>query len=735
MASLGDVTVELDLDVDDFRRNLSRMRSQLNDMSRQVQTQGQRSFGGFGSILDNVGGSLGNLRSMFAGGLAMGGALIAVQALSAAFQALGRAIKNTITEGIKYNANLEMQTVNFEVMLGSAEEATRLMGELQEFAKLTPFSTEGLVSTTQLLKQFGMETDKLLPTLKALGDVSFGNEEKMKGLALAFSQTRSMGKLMAQDLNQMINNNFNPLQEIAKRTGMEFEELNKKFRAGEIEISAKAIEMALQSASARGGVAFNGMEKTAKTFSGQMSTLRDTMLMIKGALVKPFQDFLKSKVLPKIQGLLDNLLKTIPSMMKGMSSFYNQYVKPVFEAWGDAFGDIWQESKETATIVSKAIKDIWTIAKPIIDIMHKLWVTRIKNMAETVRVIVVAVQNLYQIVYEHFSLIKNVITGNWQGAMKNAENITKNFKDFFKTIMQGMGRIVFNWAKGFVDIFSNMGINVQQIFVKIFQWLADKYDAFVRKINALGQITIGGGSIFGKEIPSYTIGIPEIPTLDLDVQNELDYAKGVIKDLLGLTNTIEVNTDSLADNAKMSEKGVNWAELFGKELKLSEKDAKSLNKTMEDLTKTIKDQAKSFANFVGLFDKVQKVRISAKSVFHRLKGQVKEMERWQEAVMNLKDRLGADSALFQEILAKGPAAAGETMAVSQMSDEQLAEYKALFGRKIEIGTEAATIQQAGQMMGGNSYTVNVTGNNISDSMDVDIIADRIMNKLKLVGVY
>ena len=243
------------------------------------------------------------------------------------------------------------------------------------------------------------------------------------------------------------------------------------------------------------------------------------------------------------------------------------------------------------------------MVKPIIDVMHQVWITRIKMMAEIVRTVFVAIENLRQIVYEAFSLIKNIITGNWQGAFKNAENITKNFRDFFKSIMQGMGRIVFGFATGFVGIFEKMGINVEAIFVKVFQWLADKYDAFVGKLNELGKITIGGGSIFGKEIPAYTFGIPDIPKLNLDVKNEVDFAKNTIKGWLGLTNEIQANTDALSDNSKMSDKNINWAEMFNKELNLAGEGTDELNKKMQKLTDTIKNQAKAFANFVGIFDK------------------------------------------------------------------------------------------------------------------------------------
>jgi tape measure domain-containing protein len=736
VASLGDVTVELDLDIDDFRRNLSRMRKQLDGLSSQVKKGTNKSFGGLNDIVGNLGGRLGSLRNMFTQGLGMGVAQIAVEGLVKGFIALGQAIKNTITEGIKYNASMEQNTVAFEVMLGSMKEAKSLMKDIQDFADITPFSTEGLVQGVKVMKQFGIETEKLMPNIRMLGDIALGDSEKLSRLTLAFSQIQSTGKLMGQDLLQLINAGFNPLQTISEETGKSMAELKEMMSDGAI--SADLVQLAFQRATSEGGRFYNGTEKLGKSWDGLISTIKDTSTKIKGALIKPFQDWLKANILPKIQKMLDKLLKVIPKMFAGIKTFYNTYVKPVWESWKGALSEAWEAVKELGKVAGVVFKAIWVVAKPIIDALLKKWAVMSKNMAEKVKIISSAIKNFLKIVQNVFGLIKNVITGNWKGAFDNVENITQSFKNFFKDVFRGMGRIVYNWANAFVDVFEGLGINIEAIFVNVFQWLIDKYNAFVGKLNDLNDITIGGGTIFGKKIPEYTIGLPDIPKLDLDVQNEVDYVKGYIKDLLGITNAFEENTEAGEDNAKMSEEGINWAELFGKELNLAEKDAKSLNKVMEDLTKTIKDQAKSFANFVGIFDKVKKVRVSAKSLFHRLKGQVKEMEKWQNAVTELKRRLGADSALFQEIVKKGPAAAGETAAIAGMSDEMLAEYQNLFDQKIDkaVDTALATNPMTANMKGisGGGITVNITGNNINDSMDVDIIADRMANKLKLVGV-
>ena len=73
-----------------------------------------------------------------------------------------------------------------------------------------------------------------------------GNNSRFQLLSLAFSQMSATGRLMGQDLNQMINAGFNPLQEIAKKTGKSIGEL--KDEMGKGAISAKMVEDAMASA-------------------------------------------------------------------------------------------------------------------------------------------------------------------------------------------------------------------------------------------------------------------------------------------------------------------------------------------------------------------------------------------------------------------------------------------------------------------------------------------------------
>jgi tape measure domain-containing protein len=119
----------------------------------------------------------------------------------------------------------------------------------------------------------------------------------MRSLALAFGQMSSAGRLMGQDLLQMINAGFNPLQVISKQTGETMATLKKRMEEGGI--SAEEVAAAFKSASSEGGQFFNGMQRASETFTGQLSTLKDEAV----GLARSFGEVM----LPVLKDITQNL--------------------------------------------------------------------------------------------------------------------------------------------------------------------------------------------------------------------------------------------------------------------------------------------------------------------------------------------------------------------------------------------------------------------------------------------
>ena len=76
-----------------------------------------------------------------------------------------------IAAGVKYNATIEQYVTSFEVMTGSAEKAAEIMEELQRIGAETPFETEDIAETTQLLMNYGFTADEAINKMQMLGDI------------------------------------------------------------------------------------------------------------------------------------------------------------------------------------------------------------------------------------------------------------------------------------------------------------------------------------------------------------------------------------------------------------------------------------------------------------------------------------------------------------------------------------------------------------------------------------
>lgn len=170
------------------------------------------------------------------------------------------------------NMGLEMEQTRakFEVLLGSMDRGNKMISDINKMANITPFENADLIKSSEMMLNFGISSEKILPSLSMLGDISMGNKEKLNGLTLAYAQSASTGRLMGQDLLQMINQGFNPLQQMSKTTGKSMAELKKEMEGGKIPFSM--VEQAFKDATSEGGQFHGMMDKMSQTGSGKMST-------------------------------------------------------------------------------------------------------------------------------------------------------------------------------------------------------------------------------------------------------------------------------------------------------------------------------------------------------------------------------------------------------------------------------------------------------------------------------
>lgn len=178
-------------------------------------------------------------------------------------------IRQSVQEAFRF----ETAIASFKTLTGSIEEARRHVDDLRRFAASNPLTFGDVSQVSKTLLSFGVSVNEVMPTIKTLGDISLGNAEKFRMLALAFGQCRSTGRLMGQDLLQMINQGFNPLTVIAQETGRSMAEL--KDIMGQGGISFEMVAAAFRRATEEGGLFHDALKNAAETGEGMVAKMRD----------------------------------------------------------------------------------------------------------------------------------------------------------------------------------------------------------------------------------------------------------------------------------------------------------------------------------------------------------------------------------------------------------------------------------------------------------------------------
>lgn len=178
------------------------------------------------------------------------------------------------SEMIRVRGEFQSMQTAIETMVGK-DMAGQLIPQIKELAKVSPLTMSDMVGAEKMMLGFNIQAEDTIKYLKAISDISMGESTKFNSLTLAFSQMSAAGKLMGQDLNQMINAGFNPLQIISEKTGKSIATLKDEMSKGAI--SAEMVQQAFIDATSAGGKFYNMSENASKTINGQLSMMQDTL--------------------------------------------------------------------------------------------------------------------------------------------------------------------------------------------------------------------------------------------------------------------------------------------------------------------------------------------------------------------------------------------------------------------------------------------------------------------------
>lgn len=202
---------------------------------------------------------------------------------SQAFLTAGRDLSMSLTaplallgfSAVKASADFETLKIQMEVLTGSAEEGARVFQRLVKFAADTPFELHELATATNLLMGFGETADEAYDHLRLIGDIAAVAGGDFQGIALAFGQASAAGRLMGQDINQLVNNGVPVFKLLSDEMGVPKDQIKDLVSQGKV--SFPILVRAFERATSKGGMFEGGMDKLSKTTKGVWSTFKDNL--------------------------------------------------------------------------------------------------------------------------------------------------------------------------------------------------------------------------------------------------------------------------------------------------------------------------------------------------------------------------------------------------------------------------------------------------------------------------
>ncbi|ROT19573.1 hypothetical protein EEL53_10025 [Muribaculaceae bacterium Isolate-114 (HZI)] len=227
-----------------FMRSLNEITSGIHAASSQIQAEG------------------GNIEALF-NKLKTG---LATLGTGLGFKEIAGAVANTRGE-------FQQLEVAFKTMLGSEEEATKLMSQLVRTAAITPFDLKGVADGAKQLLAYGTSFEDVNETLVRLGDIAAGLSIPLGDLVYLYGTTMAQGRLYTQDLNQFTGRGIPMIGELAKQFGVAESKVKELVEAGKV--GFPEVQKVIESLTNQGGKFGGLMEEQSKTISGQISNIED----------------------------------------------------------------------------------------------------------------------------------------------------------------------------------------------------------------------------------------------------------------------------------------------------------------------------------------------------------------------------------------------------------------------------------------------------------------------------
>lgn len=223
-------------------------------------------------------------------------------------------------------AKMEGTKVAFATLVGGAEKANQVLGQLRDLGAATPFEFPELADAGRKLIAFGESADTVAETLRVIGDISSGIQAPIGEIAEIFGKARTSGVLFAEDINQLLGRGIPIVSQFSQMLGVSADQVKKLGSDGKL--TFPLLEQAFINMTSKGGMFKDMMAAQSKTMDGLKSNLSDAIGTLKQELAAPINEAIK----PALADLIDWVvsLKTEAGRVGGELARWVDYIRGAF---------------------------------------------------------------------------------------------------------------------------------------------------------------------------------------------------------------------------------------------------------------------------------------------------------------------------------------------------------------------------------------------------------------------
>lgn len=233
----------------------------------------------------------------------------------------GFSAKAFISQVVQIRGEFQQLEAAFTTLLGSAEKAQSMMGDLTKLAATTPFDLKGVASGAQQLLAYGVAAGEITDTLTRLGDIAAGLSLPLNDLVYLYGTTLTQGRMYTQDLRQFMGRGIPMAEELAKQFGVTKDKVGELVTAGKV--GAEEFKKAIKSMSDEGGQFGGLMDMQSKTITGQISNIEDNIDMMFNNIGKNSEGIIND-ALSGVGTLVENY-ETVGKVLLGLVATYGTY--------------------------------------------------------------------------------------------------------------------------------------------------------------------------------------------------------------------------------------------------------------------------------------------------------------------------------------------------------------------------------------------------------------------------